>query len=227
MCSNNEISLAIKSGDVVKLNSLIAETADIKTVIYNDGNTALHIAAETGNIEVCTALIAAGSNINAINRFEATPLHAASYRGHEQVCALLLASGALIDSLDIEQKTPLMYAAYGAHVTTARLLIDHNANYQHLTEDLKNLLHEAALSGSSEMVQYFIDLKVDINGISRFDGSPLHMSVIAKSIDTCRTLLANGANPSITNDKGDTPLMLARKRYGTGNVIEFEKLLNT
>jgi hypothetical protein len=65
----------------------------------NFGHTALHYAAERGDLDKCRALIAGGADVNAQGGGNwGTPLHWAMRSASCEVCALLIESGADVNS---------------------------------------------------------------------------------------------------------------------------------
>jgi len=76
------------------------------------GDTALHVAAHNGRVDVAELLIAKGAYVNARRHFGGTPLHCAVWGGrHREVTELLLAKGADVNVEDESGDTPLHYAA--------------------------------------------------------------------------------------------------------------------
>lgn len=91
---------------------------------YKD--TALHIAARSGDIDVCKLVLAqerAASLVNARAPRGITALMMVSYQDGAEICDLLLANGASVNAVDNTGMTPLMYAAtFGASNVCRRLL---------------------------------------------------------------------------------------------------------
>ena len=58
------------------------------------GDTLLHLAVESGNLEDMKVLVAAGANIDAVGDIGNTPLHSAALRGNFQVAKKLIEFGA-------------------------------------------------------------------------------------------------------------------------------------
>ena len=85
---------ATKRGDVVAVQSLLHEGAD-PNAAQGDGLSALHLAAQGGNLEIAKLLIDARANVEAETRIGAyTPLHLASGGAHAPVVRALLDAGA-------------------------------------------------------------------------------------------------------------------------------------
>ena len=57
-------------------------------------DSSIHKAARDGHIEVVKKHLAAGVNVNAMNKYGWTPLHEAVTGGHKDIAELLIAKGA-------------------------------------------------------------------------------------------------------------------------------------
>ncbi|GBG32955.1 Ankyrin repeat domain-containing protein 50 [Hondaea fermentalgiana] len=96
---NKDLCEAAAYGDADLVESLVAEGADPSHVSRQRayaGLTALHIAAEAGNVGVCEWLVNQGAQVNAESRDARhyTPSMLASLAGHCDICELFLANGA-------------------------------------------------------------------------------------------------------------------------------------
>ncbi|KAE9412292.1 hypothetical protein Angca_006290, partial [Angiostrongylus cantonensis] len=73
--------------------------------------TPLHYACSKNRAVIAHMLIEAGANVNASDKYGATPLHRAASQGHDRIVHLLLTQpGIRIDAKDSEGKTPLFVA---------------------------------------------------------------------------------------------------------------------
>ena len=120
---------ATKRGDEAAVRSLLAEGAD-PNVAQGDGLTALHLAAQVGNLEIAELLLAGGAKVEAQTRIGGyTPLHLASQGAHGAVVSVLLAAGANAGAVTTTTGvTPLHLAAkamYGEDAVKA--LLEHGA----------------------------------------------------------------------------------------------------
>ena len=85
---------ATKRGDVAAVRAALKEGADANAA-QGDGLTALHLAAQEGNLEITKLLLGAKANVEAKTKIgDYTPLHLAASGAHLTVVQALLAAGA-------------------------------------------------------------------------------------------------------------------------------------
>ena len=85
---------ATKRGDVGAVRSLLADGAD-PNAAQGDGLTALHLAAQAGNIEIAQLLIDAGARVAATTRIGGyMPIHLASGAAQASLVSALIEAGA-------------------------------------------------------------------------------------------------------------------------------------
>ena len=119
---------AAMSGDLGAVRALVRQGADVNAS-QGDGTTALHWAAQTGNLEMAEVLIAAGARVAAVTRNgNYTPLHLASRQGHAEVLRVLMAAGADPQALtSTGAVTALHFAAATGNVEVVTALVDNGA----------------------------------------------------------------------------------------------------
>eukprot|EP00877_Chromochloris_zofingiensis_P007246 jgi/Chrzof1/2775/Cz11g28230.t1 len=93
---------AVQEGDTAKLAEF-ARTSSHGVDDYDDeGQTALHLAADQGLAEAVSLLTHSGANINVPREEDnRTPLHIAVNEGHGDVVAALLEAGAEVNTVDL------------------------------------------------------------------------------------------------------------------------------
>ena len=96
-----------------------------------EGLTALHIAASSGNQEACEALIRGGlTNLDLQDRNGSCALHFAAKSGHLEVAKLLVRFGADINLQDDSGNTPLHIAFLSRHRKFAEWLLRKEPNLE-------------------------------------------------------------------------------------------------
>src|SRR5688572_32545432 len=96
----SSVADAAGRGDKAAVKQLLKDGADVNGA-QGDGMSALHWAAERGDVELADLLIVAGANIGAVTRIgQYTPLHLAAQAGNTEVAKALLKAGA-----DVNAKT--------------------------------------------------------------------------------------------------------------------------
>ncbi|XP_065189498.1 uncharacterized protein LOC135820117 [Sycon ciliatum] len=92
-----KLMLMVTSGVEFSFDNVMYKQLDgvaMGSPLGSRGDTPLHDAAGTGNLEVCQALIAGGADCNIKNEYGDTPLHLAASSGKLEVCQALIAGGA-------------------------------------------------------------------------------------------------------------------------------------
>src|SRR5437016_2621297 len=97
-----------RGGDVQAVRTLLQQHAADVNAPGPDGATALHVAVQRGDVPMTTALIAAGANVRAANRYGVQPLAIAAVDGNAELMRLLLDAGADPNSGLSAGETPLM-----------------------------------------------------------------------------------------------------------------------
>jgi ankyrin repeat protein len=143
------IADAAMNEDFDSVQFLIQEGEEVNTA-QGDGMTALHWAAENGDVEMLEMLMSAGANPEAVTRLgRYTPLHLASKLGREaSVVSLLRLGSAVNPRTTTGAVTPLHFAAASGSELAVKALLDHGANVdaKELQWDQTPLMFAAALN---------------------------------------------------------------------------------
>ena len=175
---------ATKRGDVEEVQALIQQGADVNEA-YGDGMTALHWAAERGDLRVAEVLIAAGASVEAGTRIgHYTPLHIAAKAGRPEVVAALIEAGVDVNVATTNSgATPLHLAASAGSADVIRLLVQHGADVN---------------SGDGAAGQ-----------------TPLMFAVAFNRVDAIRALLEAHADPAVTSKVIDLEALAERNEAMT------------
>ena len=118
-------------GDLAALDAWLRADPTLVHAYSFDGWTALHLAAEFGQVEAVRALLAASADPNTGSRGDTgnTPLSVAcTIQGNEEIAVLLLVAGADVNAHLEDGATPLHRAAENADEPMVRALLAHGAD---------------------------------------------------------------------------------------------------
>lgn len=217
------VHVAALAGDVEWLRELISRKKRHVRAKGWFGRTPLQCAAHAGSAECVQLLLAAGASVNSRDDLHAwTPLHEATGSGSDACVRLLLEHGADVDARCRQRaQTPLFFAKTRAIV---ELLADWGAYLNVISaENHYPFQHCAAYIRSPEVMQFWIEQRVDINHVPTFCWpalhGALHRDIKAPREDPDREriielLLDAGADVNLEDKRGDLPLQLAISWHG-------------
>ncbi|KAF1769981.1 hypothetical protein GCK72_001798 [Caenorhabditis remanei] len=219
--------------DAKLVNLLIDYGGMVEMPSLNANETAMHMAARSGNQAVLLAMvnkIGAGAvqivqNKQSKNGW--SPLLEACARGHLGVANILLKHHARIDVFDEMGRTALHLAAFNGHLSIVHLLLQHKAFVNSKSKTGEAPLHLAAQNGHVKVVNVLVqDHGASLEAITLDNQTALHFAAKFGQLAVSQTLLALGANPNARDDKGQTPLHLAAENDFPDVVKLFLKMRN-
>ena len=180
---DSPVADAAMRGDQGSVRALLQQGADVNAA-QGDGMTALHWAADRGDLEMARMLVYAGAGLEAVTRMaEYTPLHLASRAGHGAVVRALLEAGSdPAAPTGSGGATPLHLAAAAGDAEAVAVLIDHGAD---------------------------VDAREE-----RAAQTPLIFAAAQNRVEAIRALLAGGADPSLATTVVDMVELEASLRGG-------------
>ena len=139
------------------LDHLVNETTD-------NGDTALHLAAGKGLIDVVKTLCNHGATVSVFNESNETPVFLASKRNHHETVSFLLEKYPnAVNDEDSKGRTPLLIAATNGHNEVAGILLKSNSDIRHRNKNEENLIYLASSHGYHEFVTYILKYCEDEN----------------------------------------------------------------
>lgn len=223
------LHMAAISGHTSILQALREKTRDMspKSLL---GWTPLHAAASLGSEAVGWTLLAMGADANSRDAMGQTPLHLASSGGFAGMALQLLRNGANINAEDNRGLTPLHSSVESVireqdkQDKILKALLENEANANSSTyADNHTPLHSAASKGYEKMVEFLLEIPVDVNARTFKAQSPLHLAVDGGHENIVKILLKYGADIEIFDDQGQTVLHRAALK---GHVGIAEAFLN-
>ena len=182
------------------------------------GLTPLLYAAREGCVECATRLIDAGADLDLADPEGISPLLLAVMNMHFDLAATLIRRGANPDKWDLWGRSPL-YAAIDVNTIPRGGRPDRPSLDKTTGLEVAALLLEAGANANArlKLSPPFRNIGNDrgLDGMLTLGATPLLRAAKALDAPAIRVLLANGADPALTNSRGITPLMAAA---GMGSV---------
>lgn len=139
------------------------------------GQTALHLAASRGQIDLLELLLRSKASVRALDEQKRTPLHWAAQHSCPDMARLLLQHSAAVDPLDQDGRTPLLLACQNpSSSTTAQQLLHYGADARAVDQLGNTALHLAA---DPPLVRALIASGAAVNASNQAGLTPLHLAV--------------------------------------------------
>jgi ankyrin repeat protein len=179
------------------------------------GLTALHIAAEKGDIKMAKLLVEHGADVMDEDlRANDTPLHFAASKGRAEVTQWLLLQGANVHVKNRSNLTPLhmaadappreLGAAIDARVAVMEALVEHGAQVQ--DSEGETPLHIAASKGHEKLTRWLLENGSDVHALNSKRCTPFRNAAVAADVRAMEMLLEYGADVMAADSKGCTAL---------------------
>lgn len=198
-----------------------AETKTVNLLSTNsNGFAPLHIAAVAGKTSLVEYFIKMGVDVNTTSEHGETALHLALNNGNLDLVKLLLSFDADVMAKTSNGYTALHYASKFGDVNACKLLMEHQPKLESKKADIYALdicgnssIFTAASLGNTEVVEYFINLGIDINRKNESERTILHKAVQENYQELVKLLIRYKADVMAKDDEGNTPLHYAAE-YG-------------
>ncbi len=225
---------AVRERDLERVQSLIAENPERVRQVDMVGNTPLHWAVESGNLDMVRLLVEKGGPVNARRGDRRAPSHVAIFGFHRywrreekpEILNYLLENGA--------EHSLLIVAATGNVERVRELLREDSSRANALDPIGRRPLSCAAEIGHVELVRLLLEHGADPNGGELIcqGGYALNIAAFNNHLEVTRLLLEYGANPEHWVDSSGTPIIGAAHRghsemmqllysYGATTKIQF------
>ncbi|KAL4921318.1 ankyrin repeat-containing domain protein [Aspergillus aurantiobrunneus] len=173
----------------------------------------LYQAARAGNCDMIRLLLEYGANVPPVHRRATHPLLVAAQNGHKEAVQVLIAARA--DPAYEEKRPEALCSAMGSGGQSGlslqdRLYQKYDRDLTRPTKDGRTPLQIALEEFSPpDVIRLLLDLGADVNMRGRGGSTALHTLVRLKRHDLLQTLLSASGSLAASDDKGNTPLLLA------------------
>lgn len=177
----------------------------------------LHAAAHVGNVERIKELIEQGVDLEEQDEFGRTAVHIAAFGSQKEATKILVENGADINALEKQAYDAVTIAAVANDIDLVDLLLSLGASASNITSPYDGTaLIAAAHLGHHEVVKSLITAGAPLDHINNLGWTALIEAVILGDggpdhIETVRALVTAGADKSIPDREGITPLQHAIK----------------
>ncbi|KIE00668.1 Ankyrin repeat-containing domain protein, partial [Metarhizium majus ARSEF 297] len=215
------LHLATESGKSLSVQLLLEHDANVDAAT-STGETALHIAASLGHVEVMRKLLAARAEDYRLcrgNKNGRNVLTLAVQKGHTSIVEMLLETGINPKKIQSFQENALVMAAKhlqnGKDMALLFLLRGWNVNVRVEAHIACTALHAAALVGNAPVVKLLLDVGAKHRVGNSQGKQPLHLAVERGDGEVVKMLLSKGADIDATDKQNASPLLLIVSRKDT------------
>ena len=206
------LMLASEKGNVYAMNVLLRAGAD-RTIKDANGDTWIHYAIHGYcSIEVLQSIIDQGAYVNATNKKNVTSLMLACEMGDVDAMNVLLSAGADRTIKDADGYTWFHYAVHGCSKDVLQSIIAKGADVNATSKGNGTPLMLASWYGQVDAIKVLLSAGADQTIKDANGYTWIHYAVRGGcSKEVLQSIIDHGADVNVTNEEGDTPLMLARK----------------
>ncbi|MGI9334855.1 MAG: ankyrin repeat domain-containing protein [Gammaproteobacteria bacterium] len=178
----------------------------------------LHRAAHNGDVDAVRKLAASGADLEARDAAGRTPLHVAAFASHDDVLRALAEAGADLNAFEHQAYDIVTIAAVGDDLELLDMALTLGAKAGNVTSPYDGTaLIAAAHLGHYEVVQRLIGAGAPLDHVNNLGWTALIEAVVLGNggpahIETVRALVDAGADRTIADGQGVTPLEHARRR---------------
>lgn len=178
----------------------------------------LHLAAHNGDAAAIRAFAADGAELDARDASGRTPAHVAAFASNDDALRALAEAGADMNALDSRAYDVVTIAAVADDPELMSLAIEHGNRADLITSPYDGTaLIAAAHLGHAEVVRRLIAAGAPLDHVNNLGWTALIEAVILGNggpdhIDTVRALVEAGADATIADRDGTTPLQHAQRR---------------
>ncbi|XP_013409361.1 uncharacterized protein LOC106172957 isoform X1 [Lingula anatina] len=217
------IYIPVKAQETEKVLFMLADGAEPNEKFEeNNGQTVLHVAAESGQRLMVYLLLQAGASPNVSDKDFYTPLMRAAENNHVEIMEDLIRAGAEVQAKGEDGMTCLHVAARSGHLESIKYLLTVDQVDINVKDDGGwSPIVWASEHSHVETVKYMLDHGADPNMRDNEENIALHWAAFSGSIDIAELFLNYGCDLESVNEHGDKPLHIAARQDHYESVVLF------
>lgn len=208
---------ASKRGHLEVVRILLQAKANVNISCKNK-QTALYWASQGRYSAIAALLVKHGADIHHKADRDKTALYCASKRGDLNIVKLLVQKGADINCRNYKNQTPLLRACKRNHLQVVKYLLDHRADVNLKDVNGETPLLWAAENGHFDVVEVLCKSNCYINESNVKRQTPIYRAAKYGHTDIVKHLLINGADKTIADKYGHSPVEMAQRMEHMGIV---------
>ena len=206
-----DIPVAVTSGDVRLVRSLLARDPTLIKAKDKYGNNLLRLATLRGDTAMVEALVAAGADVNETRADDgSTTLHVAAGTGSLAIARIVVSHGAGLNPKDARGNTPLAVAVAGRKKDVAEFLLARGAEIDLASANPEALLRNTLAAGLADLSRRVMrERALDYTSRDGLNQTFLHFAARGGQVDLMRALVQRGVPVGAADVFGWTPLHVA------------------
>lgn len=192
----------------------LSAAASLSALALDVSPLSFGLAIERGDIGQARRWLDEGLPVDYVGDRVGTGLMIAAWEGNVPMMELFYQRGARLDAVNKNGEQALQLAAFKGNLEAVKWLLDHGAPLERRGNEW-GALHYAVFNGHREVAQYLIARGANVNARAPNLATSLMLAAREGRETLADDLVKAGADPTLTNDLGETPLVWAMRH---GNV---------
>ncbi|XP_064646401.1 serine/threonine-protein phosphatase 6 regulatory ankyrin repeat subunit B-like [Lineus longissimus] len=185
--------------------------------------TPLLFSSMEGNLDMFKHLISLGADVNATDKNGLNVMHKAALSSNTDLVDYLVNSlGLDVNCRTGDNRTPLLFSSTEGNLDMFKHLISLGADVNATDKNGLNVMHKAALSSNTDLVDYLVNsLGLDVNCRAGDDSTPLLFSSLKGNLDMFKHLISLGADVNATNKNGWNVMQMASQFISNTDLVDY------
>ncbi|KAG1714864.1 Death-associated protein kinase 1 [Nymphon striatum] len=208
----NALFGSIESANISGVQQVLSNKID-PDMTNKHGESAVHIAAGVGHLDILKFLQSKGADINLLDNNGDSTICWAARQGHSHIIKYLVSEDVSVHTRNKADETALHIAARYGHSDAIQTLCAVGCDVNAYDEHGETSLHIAVWHGFPKIVYVLCQHGANVNLRDKEEESPLHCAANRGHAESVKCLLDSRAIVDLQNKRGSAPLHLTIKRH--------------